>query len=107
MKQYLGIDGSIDTMDGPYGIINPISVVDTLDISNNPLLQFDLQNAAVGKANVKVEKSQFLPKFSLSYDNLKYNDVTGFNAYQAGISIPLWFLPQKNRVRAAKADAMV
>ena len=107
LKQYLGIDGSIDTMDGPYGIINPISVVDTLDISNNPLLQFDLQNAAVGKANVKVEKSQFLPKFSLSYDNLKYNDVTGFNAYQAGISIPLWFLPQKNRVRAAKADAMV
>ena len=107
LKQYLGIDGSIDTMDGPYGIINPISVVDTLDISNNPLLQFDLQNAAVGKANVEVEKSQFLPKFSLSYDNLKYNDVTGFNAYQAGISIPLWFLPQKNRVRAAKADAMV
>ncbi|TVZ28766.1 cobalt-zinc-cadmium resistance protein CzcA [Gillisia sp. Hel_I_86] len=107
LKQYLGTDRPIETMDGPYGTINLMPVIDSLDIGNNPLLQFDLQNAAVGKANVKVERSQFLPKFSLSYDKLKYNDFTGFNAYQAGISIPLWFLPQKNRVRAAKADAMV
>ena len=107
LKQYLGIDGSIETMDGPYGIISPISVLDTLDISNNPLLQYNLQNASVGKANVKVEKSEFLPKFSLSYEKLKYNNLNGFNAYQAGISIPLWFLPQKSRVKAAKADAMV
>ena len=38
---------------------------------------------------------------------MKYNDVSGFSAYQAGISIPLWFFPQKSRVKAAKADAMV
>ncbi|WP_034888685.1 CusA/CzcA family heavy metal efflux RND transporter [Gillisia sp. Hel_I_29] len=107
LKQYLGTDRPIETMDGPYGTINLMPVTDSLDIGNNPLLQYDLQNAEVGKANVKVERSQFLPKFSLSYDKLKYNDFTGFNAYQAGISIPLWFLPQKNRVRAAKADALI
>jgi len=107
LKQYLGAVTAIETVDIPYGTIDFMPVIDTVDVENNPLLQFDLQNAEVGKANVQVEKSQFLPKFSLSYDNLKFNDFAGFKAYQAGISIPLWFLPQKNRVRAAKADAMV
>ncbi|HAI45040.1 MAG TPA: CusA/CzcA family heavy metal efflux RND transporter, partial [Maribacter sp.] len=80
---------------------------DSSSVANNPLLQYSLQNAEVSKANIGVEKSEFLPKFSISYDKLKYNDISGFSAYQAGISIPLWFLPQKSRVKAAKADAMV
>ena len=71
------------------------------------MLQYALQNAEVSKANVGVEKSQFLPKFSLSYGRQVVDEVSGFNTYQAGISIPLWFFPQKSRVKAAKADAMV
>ena len=84
-----------------------MSVLDSTSMANNPILQYSMQNAEVSKANIGVEKAQFLPKFSISYDKLKYNDVSGFSAYQAGISIPLWFFPQKSRVKAAKADAMV
>ena len=107
LKQYLGTDQEIETVGLPYQAMNSIAILDSTSVVNNPLLQYSMQNAEVSKANIGVEKSQFLPKFSLSYDKLKYNDFSGFSAYQVGISIPLWFFPQKSRVKAAKAGAMV
>ena len=107
MKQYLGINQEIETIESTYEPMNYITVLDSTTLANNPFLQYSMQNAEVSKANVGVEKSQFLPKFSISYDKLEYNDVSGFSAYQVGISMPLWFFPQKSRVKAAKADAMV
>jgi len=107
LKQYLGIDQEIETVNLTYEPMDFLANLDSASAANNPLLQYAMQNAEVSKANIGVEKAQFLPKFSISYDKLKYNDVSGFSAYQAGISIPLWFFPQKSRVKAAKADAMV
>mgnify|MGYP003111298775 FL=1 len=107
LKQYLGIDQEIETVGGTYEPLNYMNVLDSTSIDNNPLLQYSIQNAEVSKANVGVEKSQFLPKFNLTYGRQIVDDVSGFNTYQAGISIPLWFFPQKARVKAAKADAMV
>lgn len=107
LKQYLGTDQEIETVGLPYQAMNSIAILDSTSVANNPLLQYSMQNAEVSKANIGVEKSQFLPKFSLSYDKLKYNDFSGFSAYQVGINIPLWFFPQKSRVKAAKAGAMV
>ncbi|MBU0941525.1 MAG: CusA/CzcA family heavy metal efflux RND transporter [Bacteroidetes bacterium] len=107
LKQYLGTDGYIETISDTYKPLYTSALIDSTSLAENPILQYSLQNVEVSKANISVEKSQFLPKFSLSYDNLKYNDVSGFSAYQAGITIPLWLFPQKARVKAAKADAMV
>jgi len=107
LKQYLGIDQEIETVNLAYEPMDFLANLDSASAANNPLLQYAMQNAEVSKANIGIEKSQFLPKFSISYDKLKYNDASGFSAYQAGISIPLWFFPQKSRVKAAKADAMV
>jgi len=107
LKQYLGIDQEIETVGATYEPMSYMNVLDATSVANNPLLQYSMQNAEVSKANVGVEKSQFLPKFSLNYGRQIVDDVSGFNTYQAGISIPLWFLPQKSRVKAAKANAMV
>jgi cobalt-zinc-cadmium resistance protein CzcA len=107
LKQYLGTDESVETINESYKTLDFIATLDSTSVANNPILQYALQNAEVSKANVGVEKSQFLPKFNLSYGRQVVDDVSGFNTYQAGISIPLWFFPQKSRVKAAKADAMV
>lgn len=107
LKQYLGTDESIETVNGFYEPLDFMATLDSTSVANNPILQYALQNAEVSKANVGVEKSQFLPKFSLSFGRQVVDDVSGFNTYQAGISIPLWFFPQKSRIKAAKADAMV
>ncbi len=107
LKQYLGIDQEIETVELPYETMNYMAVQDSASVADNPLLQYSMQNSEVSKANIGVEKSQFLPKFNISYGRQVVDDISGFNSYQAGISIPLWFLPQKSRVKAAKADARV
>jgi len=107
LKQYLGIDGEIETVEAPYKTIVFINNNQATTVGNNPILQYALQNTQVSKANIGVEKSQYLPKFSLSYGKQIVDNASGFNTYQVGINIPLWFFPQKSRVKAAKANAMV
>ena len=107
LKQYLGIDQEIETVGQLYEPMDFLANLDSASAANNPLLQYAMQNAEVSKANIGVEKAQFLPKFNLTYGRQIVDDVSGFNTYQAGISIPLWFFPQKSRVKAAKADALV
>ncbi len=107
LKQYLGVNDEIETVGLPYQTMNYIAILDSTSVTDNPLLQYSMQNTEVSKANIGIEKSQFLPKFNLTYGRQIVDDVSGFNSYQAGISIPLWFFPQKSRVKAAKADAMV
>ncbi|MBD1260757.1 CusA/CzcA family heavy metal efflux RND transporter [Maribacter polysiphoniae] len=107
LKQYLGINQDIETVGRAYTPLNYRAVLDSTSVGDNPILQYSMQNAKVSKANVGVERSQFLPQFNLTYGRQIVDDVSGFNTYQAGISIPLWFFPQKSRVKAAKADAMV
>jgi len=107
LKQYLGIDGEIETVEAPYKAIVFINNNQATTVDNNPILQYALQNTQVSKANIDVEKSQYLPKFSLSYGKQIVDNASGFNTYQVGINIPLWFFPQKSRVKAAKANAMV
>ena len=88
LKQYLGTDESIETISEPYKTLDFMATLDSISVANNPMLQYALQNAEVSKANVGVEKSQFLPKFSFSYGRQVVDEVSGFNTYQAGISIP-------------------
>ena len=107
LKQYLGIKSDIETVEAPYRIIDFINSAQAISVENNPVLQYALQNSQVSKANIGIEKSQFLPKFNLSYGRQVVDDISGFNTYQVGINIPLWFFPQKSRVKAAKADALV
>jgi len=107
LKQYLGIDQEIETVGQLYEPMDFLANLDSASAANNPLLQYAMQNAEVSKANIGVEKAQFLPKFNFTYGRQIVDDVSGFNTYQAGISIPLWFFPQKSRVKAAKADALV
>jgi cobalt-zinc-cadmium resistance protein CzcA len=107
LTQYLGTDEPIETVSVLYKPMNLNRLMDATSVANNPILQYSLQSVAVSKANVSVEKSKFLPKFSLSYGRQVVANVSGFNSYQAGIQIPLWFFPQKSRVKAAKASVMI
>ncbi len=107
LRQYLGTTEPFETVATPYEPMYLKTLMDSTSVANNPTIQYALQNAAVSKAHVGVEKAEFLPQFSISYGRQKVGEVSGFNTYQAGINIPLWFFPQKARVAAAKADAMI
>lgn len=70
----------------------------------NPLLLSFLSEIEVGKAEVKAQYSEFLPKFNLGYAFQSTPDTKNLYGFSVGISFPLWFLPQRARLKAAKKD---
>lgn len=84
-------------------------------IAGNPSLGITAQQVEVSRLEKAVEKSKLMPDFSIGYFSqtmLGTQDVNGaqrnytsanrFTAVQAGISIPLWFVPGNARVKAAR-----
>jgi cobalt-zinc-cadmium resistance protein CzcA len=57
------------------------------------------------KAMVNVEKSHFFPEFSFGYSRQNILPLKNLNAWMVGVSFPLYFLPQKSKVKQAKLAA--
>jgi cobalt-zinc-cadmium resistance protein CzcA len=92
---------------------NPV-VTDTA-FSNHPQVLLLSQQQQVSKAQTELERSKLLPDLSLGYYNQSFNgtqSVNGvnrtydgnnrFSSVQLGVSVPLFFGAQKNKVSAAR-----
>lgn len=69
----------------------------------------DYFQSKVGEARAqwKVERSRFFPELSFGYVRQDILPVKNLNAWMVGISFPLYFLPQKSRVKQAKVAAFL
>jgi heavy metal efflux system protein len=70
-------------------------------LKRHPVLVLPQKQFEVSKAAVKVEKAQFLPKPFFAVGANRIDENTFFH-YRIGVGIPLWFVPQKGRLNAAK-----
>lgn len=61
--------------------------------------------ASEARATLNVERSRFFPELRLGYTRQDILPLKNLNAWMAGISFPIYFLPQKSRVRQAKWEA--
>src|SRR3546814_3776926 len=77
------------------------AVLDTSGRKRTLLLEPFRQDIQVQQARIKVEKSDLLPTFGGQYGWQKIGSQSGFNSWQVGINIPLWFGPQKAEIQAA------
>ena len=93
---------------------------DSLAFIQNPELSYLKQQIEITSKQKKVEAAKALPDFNIGYFNqslIGYQNVNGtdqyfdgskrFTGFQVGISIPLWFLPQAARVKAAGINQQV
>lgn len=55
-------------------------------------------------AMLNIERSRFFPEFSFGYVRQDINPIHGLNSWMVGVSFPVWFLPQKSKVRQAKLE---
>ncbi|HTJ51366.1 MAG TPA: CusA/CzcA family heavy metal efflux RND transporter [Cyclobacteriaceae bacterium] len=91
------------------------SAFDTAAVSENPMLHFTKQQVDIASHKKHVEVARAMPDFMVGYFNqsligyqtintseVYFNNSKRFQGFQAGISIPLWFLPQAARVKAMK-----
>lgn len=70
-------------------------------------LNYYHSQANEAKAQVNIERSRFFPEFSFGYVRQNILPLKGLNAWMAGISFPLYFLPQHSRIKQAKVVAFI
>lgn len=63
------------------------------------------QKMEINQSAVNLEKSKLFPSLHAGYFNHQIDKQAGFYGWQAGISIPLWFFPQKHYINQAKLEA--
>ena len=80
-------------------------VMDTIALKQNPMLSYYNQNILVARSQVNVEKNKFLPDLSVGYYNQSLDGINGFQSFQVGVGIPIFFSAQKGRVKSAKIQA--
>ena len=93
---------------------------DSMAFVQNPALSYLKQQIEITNKQKNVETAKALPDFNIGYFNqslIGYQNVNGtdqyfdgskrFTGFQVGISIPLWFVPQAARVKAASINQQV
>jgi len=70
-------------------------------LQNNPLIDLYQQQVAVKEQQIRVEKQHLLPDLRVGYLSQSIERIQGFDVFQAGISVPIFFSSQRNRIVAA------
>jgi cobalt-zinc-cadmium resistance protein CzcA len=93
---------------------------DDHDISSNPTLVHYQQQVELARIESKVEGTKLLPDLKVGYFSQSITglqEINGipkyfsssdrFTGFQAGVSIPLWFVPVKARIKSSKIKQQV
>jgi len=97
--------------------INHLIETDNISVDDNPFLGFVKQKVEVTKFQKKDEQNQMLPDLNIGFFSqtlIGTQDINGeptyfssgdrFTGIQAGVSVPLWFVPYSSRSKAAKIN---
>jgi cobalt-zinc-cadmium resistance protein CzcA len=96
-----------DTFFVPYNIKSIVGIEGKENIDateNHPLIQTASVSKTLALKNLHIEKSRFAPSFNGGYFNQSLERIKGFQGFQVGLSVPLWFVPNSSQVKAAKLN---
>lgn len=80
-----------------------------MDVNSLSQIHFDYFQSIVQekKAMLNIERSRFFPEFSLGYVRQDINPVRGLNSWMVGVAFPVWFFPQRSKIRQAKFETYI
>jgi len=81
-----------------------VQLIDTSSKEISPGIAFMQMQTKMSEEQIRLEQSRFLPGFQLEY-YLSTNGAPNhksYNAYQIGLTLPLWFKPQNKRLAASR-----
>lgn len=80
----------------------PVSI-DTVSLSE---IHLDYLQSQVHekRALLNIERSRFFPELSVGYVRQNILPDKGLNSWMIGVSFPIWFLPQRSKIRQAKFE---
>ena len=73
----------------------------------NPILNYYSIKTEVSEYQWKAEKKEFLPKINLAYAIQSIDGISGFSSWQVGVSMPLLFLSQSGKSKAAHLNYQI
>ncbi|MGJ0930832.1 CusA/CzcA family heavy metal efflux RND transporter [Phocaeicola vulgatus] len=82
----------------------PVSI-DTCRLSEAHL-DYIRSQADEKRAMLNVERSRFFPELSIGYVRQNILPDKGLDSWMVGVSFPLWFLPQRSKIRQAKFEVV-
>ncbi|MBT0809696.1 CusA/CzcA family heavy metal efflux RND transporter [Litoribacter ruber] len=77
------------------------------DLSGHPLLRRAEGSVMLAEAERRRAQSAYLPKLQALYGPQTVGGQPSFYQYQFGLTMPLFFLPQKGRVEAARLESRI
>lgn len=119
LQKLLNVPDSVSIAEtSPYYKLNVPT--DTSLLNQNPYLAYLKQQMEISKAQTKLERSRLMPDLTVGFTSQTlqgiYN-VNGTDQYfgkgnrfeyvQAGVGIPLWFVPQRARIQSAKIGEQI
>ncbi len=107
LNQYLLLPeiGGINEQGFEQSAFDKVAMTDSL--FESPILNYYLANIDIAESEWKVERSNLYPKVNLDYRMQSVDGVTGFYAWQAGISMPLVFFSQSGKTKASKLNYQI
>lgn len=72
------------------------------NIISTPHTQYFKSLVLESKNNIDIEKSRFFPEISFGYKNQNILPMKGLDAWMLGVSFPVYFLPQKSKIKQAQ-----
>jgi len=94
--------------------------IETASLNENPSLQAIQQQIEVSRIEKKLEYSKMMPDITLGYFTQtiqgeqvvkgiarNFSTTDRFTGFQAGIAIPLWFVPYTAKIKAAKLKEQI
>lgn len=96
---WIGSPDSVFTVEMiPYEeMISLTEMPDSISLTEHPIFQVATAEIEVADAEIEVNKKELWPKFQLEYRRQKVDGISGFNAFQVGVEVPLLNGPQKGR----------
>jgi cobalt-zinc-cadmium resistance protein CzcA len=85
----------------PEQLVQPLQADSTF---GHPLLAFYQQRVNVADAFIKERRSQFFPSFQASYGWQEIAGQGGFNSYEIGVSLPIFFWSNAGKSQSARIE---
>ncbi len=115
LKTLLNTEELITPLDTVLHRIDFTAIADSSALSANPSVAYVHQQVEISHVEKQLEQSRLMPDFTIGYFSQTMQgiqDVDGiprtfgsgdrFSGIQAGIAIPLWFVPNSSRTKAAR-----
>ncbi|MEX0772551.1 MAG: CusA/CzcA family heavy metal efflux RND transporter [Balneolales bacterium] len=105
LQNLLLTDCPLAPADSFFGPLEEQGAADLLD--GHPLLETGRNIIDLRRRETAVERSRFWPDLFGGYKWQRMNGMDGFYAWEVGFRVPLWFGPQKQRVKAGRLNERI